>query len=1014
MASARVSWSTLVGLVSAHVWGHHGLMGEDLDLPDEVYGFGSWLLWVLATRATQVVDRAYAVGPARPSRHYGTVDGHPVPTPSLVAWLLTAAECGVAPDALAGRDPRLDERQKVLRTIVSRAVGGEPHLFKHDWLRELAAVCGLGEVELELLARSRDEEGYSVDPQALRMAIARTFRAHPAGAGSRLVVAGAGATRSLPRDIASFTGRERELDMLMRAVACAQAGGVVGIHAIGGMAGVGKTAFTVHAAHQLAARFPGGQLFLPLHGHTPGHQPVDPQDALANLLLTTGVPARQIPSGLEARTALWRDHVAAKQLLLVLDDAIGHEQVRPLLPGSGGSLVLVTSRRHLTALDDAQTISLDNLSPDHAAELLVRLADRPGVDSGDPAVAQITSLCGYLPLAVGMLGRQLHHHPAWTPAELAADLAMARDRLELMHTENLSVAAAFDLSYQDLGTGHQQLFRQLSLHPGTDIDAYAAAALDGTDLATARRNLGALYDHYLITEPARGRYRFHDLIREHSRSLAHTDAPADQEAALDRLLDYYLHAAYAADARIAPYIFAEGDAGRAASTADMPVMSTREQAVAWMDAERLNLHAAVDCAMRTGRFHQAGAIPAAMHEYLQTLGHWDQARTLHRIADVCAQRSGDRDAHAAAIANLGDIQRLTGDLPAATASLTRALEFCRAAGNQHGEVKTLTRLAEVQWVTDDYPGATASLTRAMGLCRDLGNRYGEARALTRLGSVQDMTGSRAAAADSLAKALAIFRGLGNRHGEAKALTSWAAIQTNAEDFPAATTSLARALELYRDLGDLIGQGNILTNLGVVQWMTGDDTAAAANLTQALEMLRDLGNRFGEASALTYLGAVQAMTGDYPEAIASLTRALRLSRDLGNLYNEALALTYLGATQSMTGDYAEATTTLTQALALSRDDMGDQQAQVLNYLGELSLASGNPDEACSRYTQALSIATEKGSRIEKARALEGIGRCLLSDYGPSKAMTYLRQALAIYQEISSRYAQQLSSTLHGLK
>jgi hypothetical protein len=314
---------------------HPELVGEDLDLPDEVYGFGSWLLWILATRATAVVDRAYAAGPARPSRHYGTVDGHQVPTPSLVAWLLTAAEAGISLDRLTERDARLDDRQKVLRTIVSRAVGGEPRLFKDGWLRQLAAVCGLGELELDLLARCRDEEGYPVDPQALRTAIARTFRAHRAGAGSRPVVDGA--ARSLPRDIASFTGRERELKVLMRAAESTPRGGMVGVHAIGGMADVGKTAFAVRAAHLLADRFPAGQIFLSLHGHTPGQRPVEPGDALASLLLTAGVPAAQIPPGPEARMALWRNRLAGRELLLVLDDAASSEQVRPLLPGAGGA-----------------------------------------------------------------------------------------------------------------------------------------------------------------------------------------------------------------------------------------------------------------------------------------------------------------------------------------------------------------------------------------------------------------------------------------------------------------------------------------------------------------------------------------------------------------------------------------------------------------------------------------------------------------------------------------------------
>ena len=216
-------------------------------------------------------------------------------------------------------------------------------------------------------------------------------------------------------------------------------------------------------------------------------------------------------------------YLAGKKVLLVLDDATGHEQVRPLLPGTAGSLILITSRRRLTALEDAAVVSLDTLPPDEAAQLLARLASRPDVGRADSGVAEIIRLCGYLPLAIGMLARQLHHHPAWVPAGLAGELAAARDRLELMQAENLSVAAAFNLSYQDLTAGQQRLFRRLGLHPGPDIDAHAAAALSGTSLAAARRQLRALYDHHLISEPASGRYRLHDLLREHAQRLAAID-----------------------------------------------------------------------------------------------------------------------------------------------------------------------------------------------------------------------------------------------------------------------------------------------------------------------------------------------------------------------------------------------------------------------------------------------------------------------------------------------------------
>ena len=418
---------------------------------------------------------------------------------------------------------------------------------------ELAEAAGVS-----LRAVSYLERGVVTSPQkdTVRLLADALGLIGPARAGFEAAARGravpggvAAATRTLPRDIASFTGRQQELEQLTKAVA--GAGGVVGIHAIGGMAGVGKTAFAVHAAHRLADRFPGGQIFLPLHGHTPGQRPVDPADALASLLLTAGVAPAQIPPGLEARMALWRDRLAGRQLLLILDDAVGSEQVLPLLPGSGGSLVLVTSRRHLTGLEDATAVSLDTLPPGEAAALLVRLAGRAGLSPADPRVAEIVRLCGFLPLAIGMVARQLYHHPAWSVAGRAAELAAARDRLELMATENVSVAAAFDLSYADLAGDQQRLFRRLGLHPGADVDAYAAAALDGTDLQAARRGLEALYDQYLLAEPAQGRYRMHDLIREHARALAgRADPDRDRDQATGRLLDYYQQTAARADALI--------------------------------------------------------------------------------------------------------------------------------------------------------------------------------------------------------------------------------------------------------------------------------------------------------------------------------------------------------------------------------------------------------------------------------------------------------------------------------
>jgi tetratricopeptide (TPR) repeat protein len=780
-------------------------MAEELDLPDEVFGFGSWLLWLLATRATAVVDEAFAAGPARPSRHYGMVDGHPVPTPSLVAWLLTAAESGTPPDRLTHRDPRLDERQKVLRTIISRAVGGEPRLFKDGWLRDLAAVCGLGEPEVQLLARCRGEEGYPVDPPALRTAIARTLRTQPSdGSPAPGMQAGgvAAATRTLPRDIASFTGREPEVRQLAAAAAgAAGSGGVVGIYAIGGMAGVGKTTFAVHAAHQLASRFPDGQVFLPLHGHTPGHRPVDPADALASLLQVSGVAARRIPPGLEARIALWRDRVAGKRLLLLLDDAVGHEQVRPLLPGTAGSLVLVTSRRHLTALEDTQTISLGMLSAGEAAELLIRLAARPDLEPSDPAVAEITRLCGCLPLAVGMLARQLHHHPAWTPAGLAGDLAAARDRLELMAAENVSVAAAFDLSYADLTPGQQLLFRRLGLHPGTDIDAYAAAALDGTDLAAARRRLDALYDQCLLTEPARGRYRLHDLIREHARTLAAADPAAETDAALGRLLDYYQRTAAIAEARLARQPrTTPGPAALTSPPAAAPGLPDLTWALSWARAERASLLACLDHATRTGQYARVVALTAAMAALLRHDGPWTDALTRHTTAVQAARHLGDRLGEAGALNDLGTVRQLAADYPGAAEALEEALGICRDLGDRLGQAEALCWLGVVWRLTGDYPGAAGALEAALGICRDLGYRAAEAEVLNEVGTLHRVRGDLDQAEAYHRQALDLAREIANSGDEAYALAGLARCALAAGRTADAQADLQQAQEIFQRIG----------------------------------------------------------------------------------------------------------------------------------------------------------------------------------------------------------------------
>jgi len=874
------------------------------------------------------------------------------------------------------------------------AAPDQPGVSFGGLLRQLRADAGLTQQELaaaaslSLRAVSDLERGVNLTARretarlladalglagSARLVFTAAARGHAQAEAFPASDAAAAATRTLPRDVPSFTGRQRELAQL--ADATAVTGGVAGILAIDGMAGIGKTAFAVHAAHRLAPRFGDGQLFLPLHGHTPGQRPVDPADALASLLLTVGIPAQQIPPGLATRSGLWRDQLAGKRVLLLLDDAADSEQVRPILPATAGSLVLVTSRRRLTALEDALAISLDTLPAQQAAALLVRLAARPGLDPGDPAIAEITALCGYLPLAVAMLARQLHHHSAWTPAGLAADLGAARDRLGLMRAENLSVTAAFDLSYQDLSRGEQRLFRRLGLHPGTDVDAYAAAALDGIELDAARRGLEALYDHHVLTEPARGRYRLHDLIREHARGLAAADPAADCDAALGRLLDYYQRTAASGEALLARQSRARpAPAALTSPPAEVPELPDRTRALSWARTERASLLACIDHATSTGQHARVTALTAAIAALLRHDGPWTDAITRHATAVRAARHLGDQPAEADALHELGAMRRLTGDYRRAAQDQEAALGIYRDLGDRLGQANALDEVAAIRRLTGDYRGASDALEAALGIYRDLGDRLGQANALHQRGAVRYLTG----------------------------------------DYQGAAQAQEAALGIYRDLGDRLGQADVLLYLGAVRYLSGDYRGAAQAQEAALGIYSDLGHQQGRANALHQMGAARRLAGDHQGAADALEAALTICRDIGYRAGEANALHYLGAERRLTGDHQAAADALEAALGIYRD-IGDPggEVEVLNEVGALYRVRGYLDRAGACHSRALELARRLDSSWDEAHALAGLGRCAQAAGRTDDALAGLRQAWEIFQRTSAADAAAVAAELHAL-
>jgi tetratricopeptide (TPR) repeat protein len=794
---------------------------------------------------------------------------------------------------------------------------------------------------------------------------------HLTRVGDSLPPSSPGVRYSLPPDVTAFTGRDEELDRITASVTeGAGAGGVVAIHAIDGMPGVGKTTLAVHVAHLLRHRFPDRQLFINLHGHTPGQDPLTPEAALAGLLTAIGVDARNLPGDLQGRTSLWRDRMAGQRAVLVLDNAAGSDQVAPLLPADEDCLVLVTSRRYLGDLPGtAVPVLLQVLSSEEAREMFVRLV--PRAIGPDPAVAELVWLAGFLPLAISLLARVYARHPSWTLTDLAAE---TRASMLTLAAEKDSVAAAFEVSYRHLDPDHRKFFQRLGLHPGTSIDGYAAAALAGAGLREAARYLDVLHGEGLLTEAGYHRYNMHDLIRRYVRGRAAADPVLDRQQALDRLLDYYQHTAALAEARLAHRARTSPAPALRAPPAALPALAGADQALAWARAERPNLLACLDHVTHSGQHARVVALTAAMAALLRQDGPWADALARHATAVEAARQIGDRPGQANALLCLGAVRQLTGDYPGAAEALAQALGISRDLGDRLGQASALLNLGIVRWLTADYPGAASALAAALGISCDLGDRLGQASALLDMGAVRWLTG----------------------------------------DYPGAAEALAQARGIFRDLSDRRGEADALNRLGVVRWLTGNYQDAADALTEALGIFRDLGARRDEADALNVLGVVRWLTGDHQDAADAQQEALGIFRAFGDRRGEADALNRLGGVRRLTGDYPAAADVQQEALGIY-SNIGDRGGEVetLNELGMLYRVRGDLGRAAEYHRQALDLAREIASPWDEAQALAGLGRCALAAGHATDAVAGLRQAREIFERIGAAEATAVAAELDGL-
>lgn len=808
-------------------------------------------------------------------------------------------------------------------------------------------------------------------------------------------IAGA-ARRQLPADTRLFTGRVPELDELLELSAAASAGtstGAAVISALNGMAGVGKSALAIHVAHRVAALFPDGQLFVDLRGHTAGLEPRRPLEALHQLLRSLDILPRQIPEDVDECAALYRSRLAGSKTLIVLDDAAGAEQVRPLLPAAPGCLVLVTSRVMLTELDDAHAINLGVLSEADAVILMRKVAGPDRVPTGHPALDELVELCGRIPLAVRIAGARLRHHRELSIEYLVAQLKDESSRLEHLRDEDRNLVALFDTSYADLDKAEQRLFRLMGLVPGPDVDAYAAANLLGEDLRTAERLLDSLLEHNLLLQHAPGRYRFHDLLRAYARNL--NMAAEDAATALDRLLDFYQYTGLAAFRRAT-----RRARGHRRGPGPVPglrlELPTADSAVAWLSAERASLLAAVAVeGIEPGRVID---LVAALNIVLHRQGPWSTAIELHRASVRAAREIGDGPSEAAALLELSGNLHGLGKLDKAIEMYESSLEIFRGLGDRPGEADTLHHAAFVHASTGEFALSVELDGRALAIYREYDDRPGVAAALWNMGRITQAIGDPAAASDMLTEALKIYEGLGNRHGGAAIRFELARGALACGRYRDAAEGSAQAAAVFREFGIVQDEAAALYDQSRARLAIGDLAAATQLCERALTLFREVNFRHGEALAVHQRGRILLPVGDPAGALEALTASLGIYREVGDQYGVACTQLELGRARHALGDLDAAREFLNQVLDFFRETgHSEAEAEAIVRLCELAEDASGPREALDQYRRALEVLEERRYPQNLARAHEGIARCL-APTDRSAALRHAREAVELYRSM----------------
>ena len=810
-------------------------------------------------------------------------------------------------------------------------------------VRLLAAVGQVGEaLEHYTVTRQRLVEELGAEPGALLRA------AH------QEVLHGRPAPNQLPAAPGHFVGRDAELARLLRP---APEGGTVAVAALQGMAGVGKTALAVFAAHRLVAsgHCPDGVLYVDLHGYA-DRQPLHPAEALDTLLQGLGVPGDQVPREVDGRTGLYRSLTARRRVLVVLDNARDEAQVRPLLPGAATCRVLITSRRRLAGLDDADHLMLGTLPAADAVRLFRAVAAR---DCDEGTAAEIARLCGWLPLAIRIAAARLRSSTALTPQAM---LRLLRGGGDALDDGDRSIAAALDLSYRHLTSGQQQAFALLGQHPGGDLEPGAAGALLDAPPERAGRVLVELERFNLLQEAAAGRYRFHDLVRAYAASKA-----VAGPAALDRLYEHYARTAAAAVALAYPYHLPARPA--------VPGLADRAAALAWLRAEQPNLVATARHAAGHGRPDHTLRQAATLHHDLLNRGSFGQARTLHLAALRLAVAGRDRTAELGVLNALGQVHYRLGRYRLAAGYHARALLLARTAGSDSGAILALNGLGWTRYVRGRATGAARCYRRALRLAGSRGDPAAEVEALTGLGNVHFIGGAYGEAAACYTRAARVAVGTADLPGELSARTGVAWTCRALGRYDEAAERYAQVIALARAAGNVTSELNALNGLGNINYVRGRFEHAIPYYRQAADLAEAIGSTNGELGALVGLGHTRNALGDRAAARGHFERALDLARATGELNAEYEA--QLG-------------------------------------LGRAHHSAGDPTRAAAAHERALALATTLSQPPDQIRALDGLALAHLAMGQPSAARRYWQRALREFAGIDTMAAEDVTAAAIGAR